>query len=84
MGNQKLLSYRHSNRSELHSCAAETRKFWHLAATSRVGATKTNLFDCDLKYIDHDSSGQVTGGMVRKIPNPHGSTTSQVCFNIVD
>eukprot|EP00808_Paulinella_micropora_P006680 g52248.t1 len=43
----------------------------------QVSATKTNLFDCDLKYIDHESSGQVSGGMVRKIPNPHRNTTSQ-------
>eukprot|EP00808_Paulinella_micropora_P000747 g32377.t1 len=43
----------------------------------QVSDTKTNLFDCDLKYIDHESSGQISGGMVRKIPDPHGNTKSQ-------
>eukprot|EP00808_Paulinella_micropora_P015660 g67015.t1 len=43
----------------------------------QVSATKTNLFDDDLKYIDHESSGQVSGGRVRMIPKPHGNTTSK-------
>eukprot|EP00808_Paulinella_micropora_P015664 g67038.t1 len=41
----------------------------------QVSATKTNLFDSDLKYIDHEFSGQVSGGVVRRIPTPHGNTT---------
>eukprot|EP00808_Paulinella_micropora_P003319 g7412.t1 len=43
----------------------------------QVSATKTKLFDADLKYIDNESSGQVSGGRVRMIPKPHGNTTSQ-------